>query len=154
MHGTHTGIQRFLRREWETVHRPEWSFDLNDHNSKCDIRSFYSSEQRNFSSVMRLLDRLWQKIGAHVFALDGTCVWLTTVQVIENRFAKGIAKILHKQPSIESQIGQLISDNSLVLGICAMRRVWSHHMLTWLCPQEWQGWKCHHWRQQNPSRSK
>ena len=72
---------------------------------------------------MRLLDRPWQKIGAHVFALDGTCVWLATVQVIENRIAKGIAKILHKQPSIESQIGQLISGNSLVLGICAMRRV-------------------------------
>jgi len=55
----------------ETVYRPGLNSDLTDHNSKSDICSFYPSKQGNFSSVMRLLDRPWQKIGADVFTLDG-----------------------------------------------------------------------------------
>jgi len=51
MRGTHTGIQSCLRQKKETVRvcRPGLNSDPTDHNSKCDIRSFYPSKQGSFS---------------------------------------------------------------------------------------------------------
>ena len=47
--------------------------DLTDQISKCDICSSYQSNQaRELLSSHEVVHRLWQKIVADVFTLDGT----------------------------------------------------------------------------------
>ena len=79
---------------------PGMSSDLSDHISKCDICSSYQSNQAREPLISHeLAERPWQKIGAHVFTLDGTdylCVVdcyssYFEVDRLETKTARGIS---------------------------------------------------------------
>ena len=122
LHSTHSGIDACLKRARECLYWPGMTGDIKQYISACEIcQSYQSSNQPESLQPHELPSRQWEKIGVHLFKLEGKDYMVTVdylsnyweIDRLENTKAPTVVRKLKAHFARYGSPCVLISDNGL-----------------------------------------